>query len=108
MPWKNVRCSNLTCSFDHLWGRVRWFLKEKSKTTEFSAPHETSSGGGGPESIRDDVTATSDLPDVGFNVSSIQIDDTVGVEVDSDLSDENLDEDDSDDTKSDNTDGSGF
>jgi hypothetical protein len=103
MPWKNVRCSNLTCSFDHLWGRVRWILKEKSKTTEFSAPLPQSEGGG-PESIRDDVTATSsDLPDVGFNVSSIQIDDTVGVEVDSDLADENLDEDDSD-----NTDGSGF
>jgi hypothetical protein len=84
---------------------VRWILKEKSRTNEFSAP----SGGGGPESIRDDVTATSsDLPDVEFNVSSIQIDDTVGVEVDSDLSDENLDEDDIDDTKSDNTDGSGF
>ena len=104
-PWENVRCSNLTCSFDHLWGRVRWILKEKSRTNEFSAP----SGGGSPESIRDDVSATSsDLPDVGFNVSSIQIDDTVEVEVDSELADENLDEDDIDDTKSDNTDGSGF
>jgi hypothetical protein len=64
---------------------VRWILKEKSRTNEFSAP----SGGGSPESIRDDVTATSsDLSDVGFNVSSIQIDDAVGVEVDSDFSDE--------------------
>ena len=96
MPWKNVRCSNLTCSWDHLWGRVRWILKEKSKTTEFSVP----SGGlapTSPDSIRDDVTTTSsDLPDAGFNISSIHINDAVGVEVDSDLSDEHLDEEESD------------
>jgi hypothetical protein len=74
---------------------VRWILKEKSKTTEFSVP----SGGGAtsPVSIRDDVTATSsDLPDAEFNISSIHIADTVGVEVDSDLSDEHLDDEESD------------
>ena len=84
----------------------------RSRTTEFSVP----SGGGGihhsgaasPDSIRDDATATSsDLPNVEFNISSIQIDDTVGVEVDSDLSDEHLDDEENDDTKSDNTDDSG-
>jgi hypothetical protein len=78
---------------------VRWILKEKSRTTEFSASQEAvrQSCGDGP----DDATATSsDLPDVGFNISSIQIDDTVGVEVDSDLSDEHLDDEKSNNSES--------
>ena len=108
-PWENVRCSNLTCSFDHLWGRVRFVLEKKSRTTEFTVPAAPDSvtQHSGPESIRDDITATSsDLPDVGFNISSglnissIQIDDTVGVEVDSDLSDEHLDDEKSDNSES--------
>ena len=105
-PWNNVRCSNIKCSFDHLWGRVRWILKQNSRTTEFSAPSNPDSSvtqNSGPESVHNDVPATSyDLPDVEFNISSIQIDDAVGVEVDSDLSDEHLDDSKSHKTESSN------
>jgi hypothetical protein len=35
-PWENTRCNREDCSFDHLWGRVRFILKLKSKKTKAS------------------------------------------------------------------------
>lgn len=92
-PWLRIRCNRSKCSYDHLWGRVRHVLEVEAKakartrvSTETTAT-TPDAGGGGPDA----GGATSDLPDMEFNISSIQIDDTVGVEVDSDLSDEHLD-----------------
>ena len=39
-PWDNMRCNREDCSFDHLWGRVRFILKLKNKKSKASKRDE--------------------------------------------------------------------
>lgn len=57
-PWIGKRCTKLECSFDHLWGRVAFVLKERGNTSTVytvSSEAESAGFGGGYGNTQEDT-----------------------------------------------------
>lgn len=62
-PWDNIRCNREDCSFDHLWGRVRFILKlkaKKSKSKESEESEESSESSENDESAESEESSEND------------------------------------------------
>jgi hypothetical protein len=66
-PWDNVRCNREDCSYDHLWGRVRFILKMKKKKSSDQSDDESTSSATGRDMPKKPLNRDVDLEAMGVD-----------------------------------------